>query len=161
MRWAMRWGITALLLATAACGWQPGGTVAQSPDTCAADAGPTAQTVADAVAAAPPVGSPWTETGRDHTGDCRLYWVQFAPAGATAASPELLLFFDRNTALGSPTDIPRPYTSVVSSGEHVVTVQYQWIVGAEPNCCPTGIGTVRYQIGADGALEALDPIPQP
>jgi hypothetical protein len=42
-----------------------------------------------------------------------------------------------------------------------VQVQYQWRQGDEAPCCPTGIGTVRFRIGQDGALEALDPIPDP
>jgi hypothetical protein len=35
-------------------------------------------------------------------------------------------------------------------GDEFVTVQYQWQVGDNPPCCPTGIGTVRFQIGDDG-----------
>jgi hypothetical protein len=39
-------------------------------------------------------------------------------------------------------------------------VQYQWRQGADQACCPTGIGSVRFQ-SADGALKALDPVPGP
>lgn len=143
------------------CGWQPGGPAPQPPDTCAESDSPSAETVQNAIAEVPRVGADWVETGRGHTRNCRLFWVQFALADATAASPEQLLFFDRNTALGPPTEQPKPYTSVVSSGESTVTVQYQWRVDDEPDCCPTGIGTVRFQIGDDGTLVALDPIPNP
>ena len=48
---------------------------------------------------------------------------------------------------------------MVPSGPDGVTVQYQWLVGDEPSCCPTGLGTVRFRIGSDGALAALDPVP--
>ena len=42
-----------------------------------------------------------------------------------------------------------------------LNVQYQWRQGQDPACCPTGIGTVRFQIGEDGKIKALDPIPNP
>jgi hypothetical protein len=40
-------------------------------------------------------------------------------------------------------------------------VQYQWRQGHDQPCCPTGIATVRFQIGDDGKLKAIDPIPNP
>lgn len=40
-----------------------------------------------------------------------------------------------------------------------MTVQYQWQIGSDQECCPTGIGTVRFHIGSDGKLEALGSIP--
>jgi hypothetical protein len=53
---------------------------------------------------------------------------------------------------------PRPYVNVVTSSADTVTVQYQWKQGSDQPCCPTGIGTARFQI-VDGKLKALDPIP--
>ena len=41
----------------------------------------------------------------------------------------------------------------------MAVVQYQWRQGNDAPCCPTGIGTVRFHIGEDGKLKALDPIP--
>ncbi len=38
-------------------------------------------------------------------------------------------------------------------------MQYQWQVDDELDCCPTGVGTTRYQIGSNGKLKAVDPIP--
>lgn len=73
-------------------------------------------------------------------------------------SPQLL-FFDRNIPLGSPTRNPKPYITVLPAGDDTVTVQYQWQIGSDQECCPTGIGTVRFHIGSDGKLEALGSIP--
>ncbi|WP_418888505.1 LppP/LprE family lipoprotein [Mycolicibacterium neoaurum] len=46
-------------------------------------------------------------------------------------------------------------------GDSTAAVQYQWLQGEDNPCCPTGIGQVRFQIGDDGSLQALDPIPGP
>ena len=69
-----------------------------------------------------------------------------------------VLFFDRNSPIGTPTPDPRPYITVTAMGSDTAAVQYQWRQGQEPACCPTGIGTVRFKI-AHGKLKALDPIP--
>jgi hypothetical protein len=53
----------------------------------------------------------------------------------------------------------RSYVNVVTSGS-TVSVQYQWKQGNDQPCCPTGIGTVWFQV-ADGKLTALDPVPNP
>ncbi|OHU85942.1 LppP/LprE family lipoprotein [Mycobacterium talmoniae] len=153
--------LVAVGLITAGCGWKPGGPASAPPDSCADSDGPSADTVQHAIIAEPSAvpGSTWTEIGRGHTHDCRLYWVQIAPSSATAVSPNQLLFFDHNTPLGSPTTNPKPYTTVLTPGEDTVTVQYQWQKGGDTPERPTGIGTVRYQIGPDGKLKALDPIP--
>jgi hypothetical protein len=50
---------------------------------------------------------------------------------------------------------------VVPLGQAIATVLYQWLQGQDKPCCPTGIGQVRFQIGEDGTLKALDPIPNP
>ena len=98
-------------------------------------------------------------SARGHTADCRLSWVLLSLDKATASSPQQVLFFDRNTPLGPATPQPRPYINVTNTGDDTVTVQYQWLVGDEPSCCPTGIGTVRFRIGDDGKLQAVDPLP--
>jgi hypothetical protein len=145
----------------AGCGWKPGAPAPPPPDACANSDGPSNDTVEQAIDDEPAAvaGSTWTETGRGHTRNCRLFWVQIAPKNATASSPTQLLFFDHDIPLGSPTPNPKPYTTVMSSGDASVTVQYQWQVGGDAPERPTGIGTVRYRIGPDGTLSHEDPIP--
>jgi LppP/LprE lipoprotein len=91
--------------------------------------------------------------------NCRLYWVQVKLSAATVSSAEQLLLFGHNTLLGTPTPNPKPYTTVLYSTDDTVRVQYQWQVARDSACCPTGIGTAQYQIGADGKLVARGPIP--
>lgn len=159
--------LTAMLLliglVAVGCGWSPPAGQQPGPDTCTEADGPAAATVQQAIAGLPAVspGNQWKETQRGHARNCRLYWVQVSVTGASASSPQQVLFFDRNTPLGTPTPEPRPYINVTTSGDDTVTIQYQWIQGSEPNCCPTGIGTARFQLGSDGKLSALDPIPGP
>ena len=62
---------------------------------------------------------------------------------------------------GTATPEPRPYINVLNAGDDTVVVQYQWQQGNDAPCCPTGIGTVRFQIGEDGKLKPIDPIPNP
>jgi LppP/LprE lipoprotein len=71
-----------------------------------------------------------------------------------------VLFFNRNTPLGTPTPDPRPYITVTTTGNDTAVVQYQWRQGQDAACCPTGIGTMRFKI-EDGKLKALDPIRTP
>jgi len=78
---------------------------------------------------------------------------------ASVVAVSALFFFDRHTPLGPATPQPRPYINVINTGDDTVSVQYQWQQGNEGPCCPTGIGTVRFRIGDDGKLTALDPIP--
>jgi hypothetical protein len=133
----------------------------QKPDTCTDADGPTPDTVRLAIATLPVAtpGSGWTEAARGHARNCRLYWVQVKPTNATASSPAQLLFFDRNVPLGTPTPNPKPYTTVLSSTEEVVRVQCQWQVAGDSACCPTGIGTVQYQIGPGGKLVTRGAVP--
>jgi LppP/LprE lipoprotein len=71
-----------------------------------------------------------------------------------------VLFFDRNSPIGTPTPDPRPYITNTAMGNDTAAVQYQWRQGQDPACCPTGIATVRFKV-EDGKLKALDPIPNP
>ncbi len=148
-------------LGVSGCGWQPPAPRPAPPENCKDSDGPTADSVRRAIAAVPVLvpGSKWVEIGRGHTRNCRLYWVQVIPTIASESTPQQLLFFDHNTALGSPTPNPKPYITVLPAGDETVTVQYQWQVGSDEPCCPTGIGTVRFQIGSDGKLKALGSIP--
>jgi hypothetical protein len=70
-----------------------------------------------------------------------------------------LLFFDHNIPLGTPTPNPKPRTTVLSATDDVVTVQYQWQLAGDSACCPTGKGTVQYQIGAGGKLVTRGAVP--
>lgn len=148
------------LLATALGCTAPAST-SSKPDTCKESDGPTADTVRRAITAVPVAvpGTIWVQTARGHTRNCRLYWVQIIPTIASESTVQQLVFFDHNTVLGTPTANPKPYTTVLSVSDDTVTVQYQWQKSGDQLCCPTGIGTVRFKIGSDGKLQALDKIP--
>jgi len=109
----------------------------------------------------PPSQGEWEQIGHGHTTDCRLYWVQVGQTNPEPNSDGQLLFFDRQTPLGPATPEPRPYINVVTNADDAVVVNYQWQQGQDPPCCPTGVGTVRFRIGDDGKLVAVDPIPGP
>lgn len=143
------------------CAEKPSRPPAASPDTCKDSDGPTADTVRQAIGSVPVVvaGSTWIEIARGHTKKCRLYWVQIIPSIADESTPQQLVFFDHNTPLGTPTPNPKPYITVLPPADDTVTVQYRWRTGSEEPCCPTGSGTVRFQIGPDGKLKALGAIP--
>ncbi|WP_297726800.1 LppP/LprE family lipoprotein [Mycobacterium sp.] len=144
-----------------ACGGNATTPPASRADACKDSDGPTADTVRQAITAVPVEvpGSSWVEIARGHTKKCRLYWVQIIPTIASESTPQQLLFFDHNTPLGTPTPNPKPYITVLPPSDDTITVQYQWQVGKDEPCCPTGIGTVKFQIGSDGKLQALGRIP--
>jgi LppP/LprE lipoprotein len=150
-----------LVLLFSGCGRKPPTSSPPPPDKCKASDGPSADTVKQAIAAVPIVvpGSMWVEIARGHTRKCRLYWVQIIPTIASESTPQQLLFFDHNIPLGSPTPNPKPYITVLPPTDDTITVQYHWQKGKDEPCCPTGIGTVKFQIGPDGKLKALGPIP--
>lgn len=145
--------LLALGVAAAGCGLRPAAPPAPPQDRCAESDGPTPGAVARSIAAIPD-GADWVETARGHTGNCRLYWVKLGRPEATPDGPEQVLFFDHDTPLGAAAPHPRPYLTVLSAGVNTVTVLYQWRVGDDPVCCPTGGRTTRYQIGPDGHLQA-------
>jgi hypothetical protein len=150
-----------LTLLVSACGGNATTPPASRADACKDSDGPTADTVRQAITAVPVEvpGSSWVEIARGHTKKCRLYWVQIIPTIASESTPQQLLFFDHNTPLGTPTPNPKPYITVLPPSDDTITVQYQWQVGKDEPCCPTGIGTVKFQIGSDGKLQALGRIP--
>jgi hypothetical protein len=153
---------TAVLFASGAgCDSKPSTPAAAPPDTCKASDAPGNDTVRRAINTVPIEvrGSFWVEIGRGHAKKCRLNWVQIIPSIAGESTPQQLLFFDHDTLLGTATPNPKPYITVLPPGDDTVTVQYQWQVGKDEPCCPTGRGTVRFQIGPDGKLRALDKIP--
>jgi hypothetical protein len=148
-------------LSVAGCGRKQSTTEPTASNTCKESDGPTPDTVRQAFATVPIAvpGSFWVEIARGHAKKCRLYWVQIIPTIAGESTPQQLLFFDHNTSLGTPTPNPKPYITVLAPSDDTVTVQYQWQVGKDEPCCPTGIGTVKFQIGSDGKLHALGKIP--
>jgi hypothetical protein len=149
-----------LLLLASGCGGKPHTSSAPA-DSCKASDGPTSDTVKQAIAAVPIEvrGSLWVEIARGHTKKCRLYWVQIIPTIASESTPQQLLFFDHNTPLGSPTPNPKPYITVLPPSDDTINVRYQWQKGKDEPCCPSGSGTVKFQIGPDGKLRALGSIP--
>jgi LppP/LprE lipoprotein len=148
-------------LAAAGCADKSSPPPAAKPDNCKQSDSPTSDTVRHAIASVPieVPGSTWVEIGRGHTRKCQLNWVQIIPTIASESTPQQLLFFDRNTPLGPATPNPKPYLTVLAPSDDTVNVQYRWRVGNDQECCPTGIGSVKFQIGPDGRLEALGPIP--
>lgn len=150
-----------LMLLASGCGSKAPAPSAVPPDKCKDSDGPTPATVRRAIASVPAAapGTTWVEIARGHTRKCRLYWVQIIPTIASESTPQQLVFFDHNTPLGTPTPNPKPYITVLPPADDTVTVQYQWQVGKDQPCCPTGIGTVKFQIGPDGKLRALGKIP--
>lgn len=150
-----------LILLASGCGSKAPAPRAVPPDKCKESDGPTADTVRRAIAAVPVTtpGTRWVEIGRGHTGKCRLYWVQIIPTIATESTPQQVVFFDHNTPLGTPTPNPKPYITVLPPSDDTVTIQYRWQVGNDQPCCPSGSGTVKFQIGPDGKLHALGKIP--
>jgi LppP/LprE lipoprotein len=149
--------LLSLGLIAAGCGWSPPS--APPPKACSPSDGPSAETVDQAIAG---LGQgAWVETAQGYAGNCRLHWVQAAQSNTGPDRPQQVLFFDHNTPLGPATPEPRPYISVTPAGDETAAVQYQWRQGQDAACCPTGIATVRFQIGEDGKLKALDPIPNP
>jgi hypothetical protein len=136
---------------------EPAQWAATSSATCTQADGPSADTVAAEIAKLP--AAQWHEIVSGHTADCSLHWVVVS-SGDASDSPGQVLFFDRKSAIGTPTPDPRPYITITAVGNDTAAVQYQWRQAQEPACCPTGIGTVRFNI-EDGKLKALDPIPNP
>lgn len=163
MRLVQLFVVLALGLVAAGCGWSPPSAPPPKPDTCSPTDGPSADTVAAEIAKlpAPKVGSEWTQVRDGHTSNCRLYWVQVGQTHPEPNSVGQLLFFDRQTPLGPATPDPRPYINVVTNADDTVVVNYQWQQGQDSAKAPTGIATVRFRIGDDGTLQAVDPLPKP
>ncbi len=150
-----------LILLAAGCGGKPPAPPPARPDACKESDGPTPDTVRQAIASVPIAvsGTTWVEIARGHTKKCRLFWVQIIPTIASESTGQQLLFFDHNIPLGTATPNPKPYITVLSPSDDTIMVQYQWQKGSDQPCCPTGNGTVKFQIGPDGKLQALGKIP--
>ncbi|WP_102417746.1 LppP/LprE family lipoprotein [Mycobacterium sp. 4858] len=150
-----------LILLASGCGEKHAAAPPAPADKCKDSDGPAPDTVQRAIASVPITvpGATWVEIARGHARKCRLYWVQIIPTIASESTGQQLLFFDHNTSLGTATPNPKPYITVLPPSDDTITVQYQWLKGNDQPCCPTGIGTVKFEIGPDGKLRALGKIP--
>ncbi|KIU17489.1 LppP/LprE family lipoprotein [Mycolicibacterium llatzerense] len=154
--------LAASALLAAGCGWSPKGPdSAPQADKCTPADGPAQNVVTASIYAlpAPPSGK-WTQMSSGHTANCALYWVQVGQNNSTPDSPQQVVFFNKNTMIGTPTPNARPYITVTASAPDSVTVQYQWEQAKDQPGMPTGIGSTRFTVDG-GALKALDPIPGP
>ncbi|WP_418002740.1 LppP/LprE family lipoprotein [Mycobacterium sp. PDNC021] len=154
--------LSASALLAAGCGWSPKGPdSAPQADKCTPADGPAQNVVTASIFAlpAPPSGK-WTQMSSGHTANCALYWVQVGQNNSTPDSPQQVVFFNKNTMIGTPTPNARPYITVTASAPDSVTVQYQWEQAKDQPGMPTGIGSTRFTVDG-GALKALDPIPGP
>ncbi|MFC8531647.1 LppP/LprE family lipoprotein [Nocardia sp. NPDC057227] len=71
-------------------------------------------------------------------GQCpQLLWARVT-AGGSASSPSHILFFDHTGYLGTATQRETSYASVNGATDTTVQVQYRWLLGDEPFCCPQG-----------------------
>jgi hypothetical protein len=147
--------LTTIGLIAVGCGWSPPSAPPTSSAACTQAEGPSADSVTHEINELP-AGGQWRETSRGHTADCQLHWV-VVTVGDASDSPRQVLFIDHDSPIGTPTPDPRPYVNVTAQGNDTAVVQYQWRQGQDLACCPTGIGTIRFQI-VDGTLRALDPI---
>ncbi|SHW41158.1 protein LppP [Mycobacteroides abscessus subsp. abscessus] len=154
--------LSASALLSAGCGWSPKGPdPAPQADKCTPADGPAQNVVTASIYAlpAPPSGK-WTQMSSGHTANCALYWVQVGQNNSTPDSLQQVVFFNKNTMIGTPTPNARPYITVTASAPDSVTVQYQWQQPKDQPGMPTGIGSARFTVEG-GALKALDPIPGP
>ena len=154
--------LSASALLSAGCGWSPKGPdPAPQADKCTPADGPAQNVVTASIYAlpAPPSGK-WTQMSSGHTANCALYWVQVGQNNSTPDSLQQVVFFNKNTMIGTPTPNARPYITVTASAPDSVTVQYQWQQPKDQPGMPTGIGSARFTVDG-GALKALDPIPGP
>ncbi len=144
-------------LIASGCGYDPASAPPTTSAGCTQAEGPSEDSIAYEIKQLP--AADWQEVVRGHSADCALHWV-VVNSGIASDSPAQVIFFDHNSPIGTATPDPRPYITVVASGDDTAAVQYQWRQGQDPACCPTGIATVRFKI-EDGKLKALDPIPNP
>ncbi|MEV6095221.1 LppP/LprE family lipoprotein [Nocardia sp. NPDC051981] len=85
-------------------------------------------------------------------GSCpALMWVLADTEGGTASSPWHVMLFNQAGFLGTATKKWTAYTSIASSSDRSVQVEYRWLAGTDASCCPTGGPViVTLTLGADG-----------
>ncbi len=95
--------------------------------------------------------------------DCLgLQWVLLSTPGGTASSPYQVMFFHDNTFVSTANTFDTSYTSIVGESANSVQVQYRWLQGDEPSCCPQGGPvTITYTWDeAAGAVGQDPPLPE-
>jgi LppP/LprE lipoprotein len=100
-------------LNAAGCGASPPGSPPTTLAVCTQADGPSADTVAAQITKLP--AAQWSEIVSGHTADCSLHWV-VVTSGDASDSPGQVLFFDRTSAIGTPTPDPRPYITINAVG---------------------------------------------
>lgn len=124
---------------------------------------PASPGVVEALAAMSPDDPYWVVDQSDPSalGNCpELLWLIATPGGATASTPEHVVFFHDGRFLGTGTSQPYSYTSVVDSTVDSVSVEYKWLGPDDANCCPTGgPATVTYRWNGESVVME-QPLPQ-
>jgi hypothetical protein len=80
-----------------------------------------------------------------------------APRG-TASSPMQAYFFTDGRYLGTATSKPRPHIAFLAYTSSGLELQYQWSSDGDPNCCPSNVSTVRFDLH-DGHVRAQGEFP--
>lgn len=116
--------------------------------------------VRDALAALP--DGPWAA---EHASDAplgkcpQLLWVS-ASGGNSSGAPISVLLFHDGRYVGTATSEPYAFAAVSGSSDTSVAVDYKWLVGDEPFCCPAG-GPATINYSWDGSKIVMDhPLPK-
>ncbi len=116
--------------------------------------------VRDALAALP--DGPWAA---EHASDAplgkcpQLLWVS-ASGGNSSGAPISVLLFHDGQYVGTATSEPYAFAAVSGSTDTSVAVDYKWLVGDEPFCCPAG-GPATIHYSWDGSKIVMDhPLPK-
>ncbi|MFH5231755.1 LppP/LprE family lipoprotein [Antrihabitans spumae] len=106
-------------------------------------------------------GGPWVaeHSSDSAVGSCpELLWLS-AAGGNSAGAPIHVLFFHEGSYLGTATSEPYAFTHVATSTSDSATVEYKWLAGDEPFCCPQG-GPVAIDYVWDGTEVVMStPLP--
>ncbi|WP_067855720.1 LppP/LprE family lipoprotein [Nocardia shimofusensis] len=120
---------------------------------------PDSGLVTSAIASLEPTASgeePWTirEVSEDPISqgcDDLLSYVAVEGSGMHPAVH--ILFFTEGRYLGTGSDQPYAYTSVIDNSRETVSVEYRWPRAEDPLCCPQGgPNLVVYYLSVDGVL---------
>lgn len=116
--------------------------------------------VRDALATLP--DGPWVA---EHASDAQvakcpqLLWVS-ASGGNSSGAPIAVLLFHDGRYVGTATPEPYAFAAVSGSTDTSVAVDYKWLVGDEPFCCPAG-GPATIHYSWDGSAIVMDrPLPK-
>ena len=135
------------------CGWSPPSAPPTSTQACGPSDAPGSDTVQQAIADLPQ-GPQWRDTAKGNTPDCRLHWV-VVKAGDASDSPQQVLFFDRNNSARPGHTRAAGVHQRHLDGQQHRRCAVPMASGPGRGVLPTGIGTVRFQIGDDGKIKSL------